>query len=396
MQILVWTDSDCFAGTERHCLDLALGLRKFGVDVLLGTRPGSPLALKAQQRGIKVLELGGGLSFFSTVFKIVRGLRSRNLDVIHTHNGVTTLLASFGVWLARSGKLVSTQHFITPARETRRGVVRVLSAFVHRWIGRRVSYWVAISDAVANASRERGDIDPHKLRVVRNGISSPDRDEPLRGNARQWLGISNAVPVILCPARLEAEKGHSVLLEALKIMQLRGSQFAAVFIGGGAMENSVAERIQQLELGGCVRLYGHQSRPEVWMRASDVVVLPSPAEPFGLVLVEAMSRGIPVVAARAGGPVEILDEGCGLFFSPGNAGELADAISKLIEDAELRNRMSAGGEMRWRNCFKVERMVEELHAIYLSAVQKKMRCVTANGDLEPLSPIPPNSTQGAL
>lgn len=385
MKVLVWTDSDCFAGTERHCLDLAVGLKALGVDVWLGTRAVCPLAEKARNSGIDVLEIGGTISWVESIRAMVDSLRHGKLDVIHTHNGVTTFWAAVAIGCAGRGKLVSTQHFITPARESRRGLVRLLSDWMHCWLRAQLSCCVAISKAVAleMSRREAGGLGD--VAVVWNGVAGPGEDEPTREVARRWIGNESVVPLILCPARLEPEKGHAVLLEALRLMRLRGNVFEAVFVGGGSLEDALRAKIARFGLGDCVRLVGHQERPEVWMRASDIVVLPSPAEPFGLVLVEAMSRGVPVVAAAAGGPLEIVDQESGMLFSPGNSEELASMLGKLLADSGLRRRLGLGGQRRWRKCFSVPRMAEELLAVYRKVAEVGSHAVEATGSGEILS-----------
>ena len=364
MKILLWTDSDGFAGTERHCLDLAQGLEAVGVSVLLGSPGGSPLAEKAEAAGIEVVKLDMKHSPASGLLKVARLLRAKGVDVVHTHNGVSTFFACLAAERAGLAKIVVTQHFITPARESRRGMARLMSDGVHRWIRPRVARWIAISEAVATAMRGRGDVLGGKLRVVRNGVAAPCSGEPSAQEARRWVGLPEEGLVLLCPARLESEKGHFTLLKALEILYGEGHQFDAVLLGGGSLEEALKRRITTLDLRNCVRVVGHQSRPDVWMRASDIVVLPSPAEPFGLVLAEAMSRGVPVVAAAAGGPLEIVEPESGLLFEPDNAQDLAGRLRELVLNPLLRARLGAGGAERWRCHFSSQRMAAEMRAVY--------------------------------
>jgi glycosyltransferase involved in cell wall biosynthesis len=295
-------------------------------------------------------------------------VRSGEVDVLHTHNGVSTLCACLAKERAGFGNVVATQHFITPARQQRRGVARLFSGAVHRWIRPRISRWIAISEAVAQAMRERGDTREELLRVVRNGVSPPDEGERSLRESRRLVGGREGVPLLLCPARLEPEKGHATLLRALEILSSEGHAFDVVFMGGGSLEAALRRRISYLKLEKNVRLVGFQLRPELWMNASDIVVLPSPDEPFGLVLVEAMSRGIPVVAAASGGPLEIMDSECGRFFAPGDSEDLAVQLKSLIEAPLLRSRMGHCGVERYRALFSVQRMAREVSDVYAEAL----------------------------
>jgi hypothetical protein len=124
----------------------------------------------------------------------------------------------------------------------------------------------------------------------------------------------------------------------------------------------------ETSFSGNVQLVGQQPEIGLWLRAADAVVLPSPAEPFGLVLVEAMSRGVPVVAAAAGGPVEILEDGSGLLFAPGDPRDLGFKLLQLLTQPCLRNKLSEAGHARWAAKFSVEKMCQAMLEVYEEAM----------------------------
>jgi glycosyltransferase involved in cell wall biosynthesis len=145
----------------------------------------------------------------------------------------------------------------------------------------------------------RGDTCPEKIRQVFNGVNGGGRHELDRTAARALLGLPCDIPILLCVARLEPEKGHWVLLNALKMLSREKTEFLALLVGEGSLEMGLMRRIRELGVSKWVRLVGQQPDVSVWLRAADVFVLPSSAEPFGLALLEAMCRGIPAVAAAA-------------------------------------------------------------------------------------------------
>ena len=117
--------------------------------------------------------------------------------------------------------------------------------------------------------------------------------------------------------------------------------------------------------GGAVRLLGFRSDVSVLMAACDIFVLPAPAEPFGLVIIEAMALGKPVIAAGAGGPVEIVVDGeTGLLFEPGNSQSLAVAMQRLLIDAPLRQRMGEASRQRYAKFFTADQMAKKMLAVY--------------------------------
>src|SRR5688500_5746375 len=120
MRVLLLTDADVFAGTERHMLDLALALRRRGVDALLGCP--SPAVLKDRGRaaGLEVVTLQkGALVDVPAICVLKRMLASGSIDLIHAHNGRTALQAVLAVVLAGSGRVAMTQHFLEPSHATR-------------------------------------------------------------------------------------------------------------------------------------------------------------------------------------------------------------------------------------------------------------------------------------
>ncbi len=371
MRTLIWTDSDRFAGTERHCLDLSQSLRRLGHQVCVGARQHSPLAERVRLENGTLLPLGGKSAVSTSVRRLSGLLKRGEIDLIHAHNGVSAFLSCVASSHAGRGRVVVTEHFISPARARRRGVVKEASEFLHGWMGKRIRRWIAISEAVAKAIHARNQRSGSKVRLVLNGVASPSLDEPVREQAREKLGLSQTGLKLLCPARLEAEKGHATLLNALAMLRDEGVPFEALLIGGGSLFNWIEQRILELGLSLHVRLLGEQSNPGWWMQASDIVVLPSPMEPFGLVLAEAMSRGIPVVAADSGGPKEIVTPECGALFRSGDARDLACRLWELSKGPDRLSRMGAAAHQRWASCFSLERMAREVATVYDEA---------ANGD----------------
>ena len=101
------------------------------------------------------------------------------------------------------------------------------------------------------------------------------------------------------------------------------------------------------------------------MAACDIFVLPAPAEPFGLVLIEAMALGKPVIAAGAGGPLEIVADGeSGLLVPPHDPAAMAAAISQLLADPEKIRAMGAAGRRRFETHFTADRMARQMADIY--------------------------------
>ncbi len=198
---------------------------------------------------------------------------------------------------------------------------------------------------------------------------SPDE----RRAARAELGIGADGPVILTVARLEAEKGHATIVDALP--QIRRAFPAAQFVwaGSGALRGRLEQQIVACGASDQVHLLGQRSDIGRLLAMADVFVLPAPAEPFGLAVLEAMAAGLPVIAVNAGGPAEIVAPGVtGLLIAP-HATALAEAVCALLSDPERARRMGAAGQARCFAEYTVERMVRQTEALYAELVQASGR-----------------------
>lgn len=184
-----------------------------------------------------------------------------------------------------------------------------------------------------------------KLRVVRCGIDvrifrppgPRDPSGPLR---------------VLTVARLTPGKGHALLLEALATLRDDGIHAAVTFVGDGPEREALERLADELRLD--VRFAGAVGQDELvaYYEDAQLFCLPTLAEGLGVVLLEAMACGLPVVSTRVMGVPEVVDEGeTGLLASPGRIDSLAAAIELLAVAPELRERMGRAGSRRVREEF---------------------------------------------
>lgn len=176
-----------------------------------------------------------------------------------------------------------------------------------------------------------------------------------RASLRATFRTSSDAVVILQASRLEPWKGHLTHLGALGT--LRDVAGWVAWIAGGAQRAferkylDTLRRTAQVEgISDRVRFIGHRSDMPAVLAAADIYCQPNAeAEPFGLVLVEALLAGRPVVASAVGGPQEILDETCGLLVAPNDSRALRAALERLVTDKALRYKLGAGGPGRARS-----------------------------------------------
>ena len=221
MNILLLTDADVFAGTERHILDLAGALVAEGQTVTIACPVPAPLADKARTAGIRVLPVAKRrMPDFAAVQILAAELRAGRVDIIHAHNGRTHLLAVAAVKLAGRGRVVATQHFLAPNRTGRRGPGAWLAGRLHRWAEKNTAAFIAISQAVKDQMLIRGDARAEKITVVHNGTPEPEKTSAERIAAlRAELGVGEGL-MVFCAARLQKEKDIPTLIKAAGDLRL--------------------------------------------------------------------------------------------------------------------------------------------------------------------------------
>lgn len=357
--IALFTDSDAFAGTERHILDLARGLQEAGVAVRIACPARTPLAERAMSAGFTHEPIEkNGLIDRQAVSTLARLLKRGEVQVVHAHNGRTALSAALAVTMARTGRCVVSQHFVQPNRVSRQGLAGAVSRGAHGWVQGRVHRFIAVSAAVRNGMLERKETDPARISLIPNGIwPIPDAQLAAPESIRAELKIPESAPLIVCVARLEPEKDVSTLIQAMTKVREQEPDAVCVVAGTGSQREMLEGQIRTARLESTVRLLGFRTDAPSIIRAGNLLVLPSLEEPAGLVLLEAMAVGKPVVATRSGGPAEIVQDGeTGLLVSPQNAEELAQALLRLVRSPALCAEMGASGHLRFAHRYTAERM----------------------------------------
>ncbi len=368
MRIALLTDSASFAGTERHMLDLAGGLAARGVEVTLCCPADAALAERGRRAGhtVEAIEKRGRLLDVMAARRLASLLRSHRIDLLHAHNSRTSLAAVTAVLLAGCGRAVATQHFIEPGRFQSGPVSRRLRGVGHLFVNSRLHHVIAISRAVANAARRRGDVPSERLAVALNGMAEPESPSAAERVAlRASLGIPAETPLVVCAARLEPEKDVATLVQAMGEVAAAFPPVRCVIMGEGSQRPLLEAQIERAGLAGKVLLTGFRPDATAIIAAGDVFVMPSLAEPFGLVLLEAMALSKPIVATRVGGPTEIVvDRETGLLTPPSAPAALAAAIAALLRDPVRREAMGRHGRERYERRFTADRMARETVAIY--------------------------------
>ncbi|MCX5797866.1 MAG: glycosyltransferase [Elusimicrobia bacterium] len=201
---------------------------------------------------------------------------------------------------------------------------------------------VAVSQGVKSDLVESFGLDPARVSVVYNPVDT----EEVRRHARPDLAPGRA-PTILGLGRMFKQKGFRHLIAALALVR-REVDARLTLVGDGPLRAELEAQAARMGLGGVVRFTGYQKNPLPFLAEASVFALPSIYEGFGIVLLEAMAAGVPVVATRCpSGPDEIIEDGSsGLLVPVRDERAMADAILRVLREPDLRQRLSEGGMRR--------------------------------------------------
>ncbi len=355
-------------GCEQHVLALLSRLDRSRFEPWLAcfeAEPdeAAPMLPMFQAAGVRTIDLRARKRTDpGALWRFGRLIRKGRFDIVHAHSFRTELgSVLWGRLGARQPLLVRTVHnvdqfYVSPryaalAQISARGLDRI----------------VAISDAVAEYLREDAGLPDERLIRIHYGIDpSPFRPEALPPSRRSE-GDPLRRPTIGVIARLAPQKGHRVLFEALPAIREAVPDVLARLVGHE--ELSTVADLQALAathgVDDLVTFEGFRADVATVLADLDIFVLPSLWEGFGLVLLEAMAAGRPIVASAVGPIPEIVVDGVtGLLVPPGAPAALAEAIIRLLRDPELAAAYGRAGRARVERELRVETMVARTEALY--------------------------------
>jgi len=232
------------------------------------------------------------------------------------------------------------------------------------WIDRRLTNWsdatIAVSEATASHLLHDKKLNPKKVKVIRNGrtLNGFKPDRVAQQQLAESLGIQPGTSVVGVFARLEPQKAHKYLVDALPAIRQRVPLLKILFVGDGALRNELEEQVARLGLNDVVTFTGYRHDAMELMSLCDVVALPSIHEGMPLVPIEAAALGVAVVATGVDGTKEVVADGItGILVPPQQPQPLADAISRLLLNPAERTRMGERARARANEEFTLERQI---------------------------------------
>jgi L-malate glycosyltransferase len=361
MRIIHITSAKTFGGGEKHLVDLCRGLMDNGHEVFIAIRPTcewkDKLSFIPPER---ILEVSIRNSFGLLSSKRIAGFVKRNgIEIIHAHLGRDYITASIVTRLVSALKCVLTRHVLFPLKP------------FNRFLLANVDCVIAVSEDVRQSLT--GVFENKKVTVICNGSDSvPKNDserEEIRRITRNRLGFDHEEVVIVTVGTLSEVKGQDILLAARPFIQ-GVDNIRLVIVGEGASPKDPFV----VKLRHSAESFAHHSKilfiekvndVEGLLSCADVVVSSSRSESFGLVILEAMIAGTPVVATPTRGAVMLLDGGeCGFISADFQPRSVGNSINECLREKGARVEKTLNAQRRAKEFFTLNKMVERTERVY--------------------------------
>lgn len=369
-------DSLTVGGAESLAVAFARQSAKSGTALHVCARTtieGNALEADLRAAGATVRNLDArGLIDRSAFRRLLELLRDDGIDVVHAH------LTYSSIWAALAARrlalpLVASIH-VSPERKGWRQQMRltILVFLLNRYANRIVF----VSDALRGEWMRRTRLDASRAAVIPNGVvvSGPDADPMRRSSLRAGLGLGPDSFLLITVAVLREGKGVEVLLHAFRELLRSNDSLELLVVGDGPLRDQWQSLAAQLGIAGRVHWLGFRRDVDEILAGCDLFILPTLADAFPTVLLEAFAAGVPVIASDVGGIPEIIsDRSVGRLVPPGDPASLAEAIAAAVLDEAWRSSTAAAARLRVREEFSTARWVRRLESLYREVIREGAR-----------------------
>jgi L-malate glycosyltransferase len=350
-------------GGQNQVLLTVNGLRAIGNRAALVAHPDGELRKRAQE-GLELIPLAPRSEADLTAgWRLARVIRRLGPDIIHAHDPHGVAMASLALSLGAGAR----------GHDGRRAPALVASRRVDfhlkwnsfsRWKYRQVDLFVAASEAIRQMLIGDG-IDADRVVTVHEGIDVERIDAVAPVNVHEAYWLPHHAPLVGNVAALVPHKGQRYLIEAAHLVVAQVPDARFVILGEGELHDHLQHLVREHHLEKHVLLPGFRTDVIGCIKGFDLFVMSSVTEGLGTSTLDAMACRKAVVATRAGGIPEVVEDGTtGVLVEPRDAHQLADAIVRLLKDERMRGAMADAGYARVRERFTVERMVADTAAVY--------------------------------
>ena len=291
-------------------------------------------------------------------------IRRERIDVVHSHLYHANLYGRLAARKAGVPAVISIHNTYGKPKLHRR--------IINWYLGRHTAAIIVGSEDIRRDVERYDRVSASRIQVIPNSVDLTRSVSTLsKSEARARLGLVPHDLVIGTIGRLEKQKGHRYLIEALALLRRRGIVARLLLAGEGRERLALEALVASLGLDEQVMLLGTRSDLGDLFRAMDIFVMPSLREGLSLVMLSAMAAGLPVVATSVGGVSEVFcNDEYGFTVPAGNAAALADKIAECLPNLPAATAKGMKGAQHVRDSYGDEAMVRRVEAVYERALRK--------------------------
>ena len=335
----------------------ALSARGHGCTLVCPPDSGIDTAARAADIAVRNLFCAGDLDL-PFAYRLTQYLQTSRPDLVHCHSRRgADMLGGLAASFADVPAVVS--------RRVDNTEMRLMAALRYRPFKKVI----AISEAIAAVLRDR-DVAAERIEVIRSAVDTERYAAPVDCAAfRAEFGIPEGACVVAAAGQLIPRKGHRYLLQAVADLRHSHPSTRLIIFGEGYLNNQLRAQAASLGLGDVVQFAGFRDDIDDYLACIDIFAHPALAEGLGVATLKAAAAGVPVVGFRAGGvPEAVVDGETGFLVAAEDIDALRDAIAKLLDDDELRQKMGAAGRERMQKEFSIDTMADKHVALYESVL----------------------------
>ena len=345
-------------GGQQLAVDEAIGLKNMGCSVkiiCLSNKEKTIFASKANENNLKIeyLEKNDGFSF-NIIYKLIKCIKKEKPQVVHTHLRALpyTIIASL---FFNKIKFYHTVHSVAEKEAT--GIMRKLSCFVYKT---RKFTPIAISDYCSETIRDLYNLKKDSIPVIYNGIDI----ERFKSNIPYDKRYSDKI-VFISTGRFQKVKRHDLMIKAFSNVHNQYPNTELVLLGDGELREDIQDLIHRNGLENAVVLKGIVNDVQNELNKAHVYLLCSDWEGLPLSVLEAMSCGLPVVATKAGGTIDIINETVGILCDVNDEQAIISAMKKMLSDYKYRESLFSNA-MQEAQKYSISRCVEEYYKLFVN------------------------------
>jgi glycosyltransferase involved in cell wall biosynthesis len=346
-------------------LKTASMLKQRGYRVHLLCRKDSTLEKEALMRSIDTISFPANNSTIKSIFNLKKIAAVEKYDIVHSH-------LSHDLWvIVPALKFSGSKAKLFLSKHMGSGVNK--KDLLHRYLYRRVNHIFAVSNYVKASVLKTCPVKEDIISILYPGLNLR-KYNPADFNKKEIRKEFNIDPkaiVIGMSGRFSPGKGQEEFLNTVKILRQEVKDNIYFIIAGGASfgeddyENKIQKLSKELGINDYVLFTGYRKDMARVLSAMDIFVFPSYEESFGITLTEAMALGLPAVASKKAGVLDIVTDGeNGLLVEPRDSAALAGAVKKLIENPEMRKQFGKSGRKRAEEIFNAEDELNILEEYY--------------------------------